>query len=117
MANPTAADRAEIKAAARRIVRRRDLPQTRNPAKYTWRDDEGTAQNTRLSKRDRQILEALLEGPIYCASPLRISDSVLRLRRDHGLPVKTEVFSERDGEEALTFGVYRVTGQVEREDA
>lgn len=107
----------EIRRKARRITRRADLPKTRAFARYVWKDDHGGECSTALQKRDRQVAEALIEGPLFCASPVRVSDSVLRLRRDHGLPVETEFFSERDGDESLTFGVYYLSADVAREGA
>ena len=105
----------EIRRKARRITRRADLPKTRELKRYTWRDGDGAEHSTAISKRDRQIAEALIAQPLFCASPVRVSDSVLRLRRDHGLPIETEIFSERDGGEALTFGIYHLTAEVIRE--
>lgn len=105
----------KIRAAARRIIRRADLPKSRTPAGYKWHDEAGSECATNLEKRDRQFFEALQQGPIFCASPVRLSDAVLRLRREHGLPVETEFFTERDGDEALTFGVYHLTAEVMRE--
>ena len=107
----------EIRRKARRITRRADLPKTRSFARYQWTNDHGEECATALQKRDRQVAEALMAGPLFCASPVRVSDSVLRLRRDHGLPVETEFFSESNGEEKLTFGVYWMAADVKREGA
>lgn len=100
-----------IRKDARRLDRRIKLPEARGPARFEWSDDSGEEHYIILSKRDRQVLQAIIEGPVYCASPIRLSDSVLRLRRDHGVPIETETFTERDGE-VLTFGVYFLTANV-----
>ncbi len=102
----------EIRQSAKRILRRADLPKSRNLAAYTWPTEDGGESRTIVAKRDRQVLDAIIDGPVFCASPVRVSDSVLRLRRDHGVPIETETFSERDGDESLTFGAYYLTADV-----
>ena len=106
---------AEIRRKARRITRRADLPQNRRLAAYSWPDGMGGECVAMVKNRDRQVADALIQGPLWCASPVRVSDSVLRLRRDHGLPIETEYFSERDGDEKLTYGAYHLTAEVTRE--
>ena len=96
----------EIRSKAKRITRRADLPQERGLAAYSWLDEGGEEARTMVSKRDRQVLDAIIASPVFCASPVRVSDSVLRLRRDHGVPILRKDFTERDGDESLTFGVY-----------
>lgn len=105
----------EIRRKARRINRRKDLPRARNLAFYSWRDAMGDTHSASLQKRDRQVLDALRVSPVWCASPVRIGDSVLRLRRDHSIPVETVYFHERDGDESITFGAYALTETIERE--
>lgn len=102
----------EIRQKAKRILRRADLPNARNLAAYTWLSNDGEESLTIVAKRDRQVLDAIIDSPVFCASPVRVSDSVLRLRRDHGLPIETETFSERDGDESLTFGAYYLAADV-----
>lgn len=55
-----------------------------------------------IKKRDRQVAETINKYPLFCASPLRLSDSVLRLRRDHGLNIETETYKGDNG----TYGIY-----------
>lgn len=104
---------AEIRQKAKRITRRADLPQQRTLAAYQWRDVIGETSKTLVGKRDRQVLDAIIATPVFCASPVRVSDSVLRLRRDHGLPIETETFTERDGDETLNFGAYYMDADVQ----
>lgn len=109
--------RAAIRHSARRITRRKDLPQARGFARFVWSGCNGEERSAFLQKRDRQVAEAIIDGPVYCASPVRVSDSVLRLRRDSGLPIETEFFNESDGNEKLTFGVYYLASPVRMEGA
>lgn len=102
-----------IRSRASRINLRADLPQSRNLTFYTWNGGECSAA---LQKRDKQVADALMASPLWCASPVRIGDSVLRLRRDHGLPVATQFYTEKDGDETLTFGAYYLTETVWRGD-
>jgi len=68
------------------IMAVRDLPQDRAPALFIVDND----RTTLIGKRLRQVLEALQKGPIFCASPVRLSDAVLILRRDYGVRIETE---------------------------
>lgn len=85
------------------IVNRSDYPDTREKQTYRVARD---GSEIVLSKRDRQALEALVIGPCFCASLTRLGDNVLRLRRDHGLDIKTE----RDVEYGPRF--YRLNDDV-----
>ena len=90
------------------IMSRSDLPTAREPARYEWTED-GKPHFAVLSKRNRQVLDALRRGPLYCASPVRLSDSVLILKRDYGIDIETLLFSG-DGESR--FGVYRLASDI-----
>lgn len=68
------------------IMAVRDLPQDRNTVLFTIDND----RTTLIGKRLRQVLEALQKGPIFCASPVRLSDAVLILRRDYGVRIETQ---------------------------
>lgn len=97
---------------ARWIRSRKDLPDTRDEADYFVLDGDGKSKTVTLSKRLRQVLEALLCGPIRCASPVRLSDAVLILRRDYGLNIETDFHTDGEGDEAVTFGVYTLVDDV-----
>lgn len=43
-----------------------------------------------LSKRWCDMFETLRRGPVYCASPVRLSDAVHVLRRDYQVPIETD---------------------------
>ncbi len=104
---------AEIRQKGQRITRRSDLPQARGLAAYIWNDPDVGEVRTIVSKRDRQVLDAIIKSPVFCASPIRVSDSVLRLRRDHGVPVLREDYTEQDGDETLNFGIYHLGANVQ----
>lgn len=63
-----------------------------NRAKQRYRID-GEAEIT-LSKRWRDMMDTLRKGPVYCASPVRLSDAVCVLRRDYQVPIETETTPE-----------------------
>ena len=93
------------------IISRRDLPPRRGTARFEVCKADGNCTTITLKNRKRQVLHALMESPIYCASPVRLSDIVLLLRGD-GIEIETEFFSENDGTENARFGVYVLTDQV-----
>ncbi len=101
-----------IRAKARRITRRSDLPQNRGMICIEWGDGGPESTSAILSKRDGQVAQAIMDGPVFCASPVRVGDSVLRLRRDYGLPIETARYEETDGDERLHFGIYVLTEPV-----
>ena len=107
----------EIKRRARRINRKAELPRERGLAFYRREDDWTGESLSSIKNRDRQIGEAIIGAPLYCASPLRISDAVLRLRRDHGWPIETEIYSEGAGEDRSIYGIYYLASPMVREDA
>lgn len=80
------------------IMSRRDLPQTRVPSSYLLKKETGDERTITLSHRYLQVFEALRIGPIHCASPLRLSDAVLILRRDYEVDIVTDFHTEGVGE-------------------
>lgn len=94
------------------VISRRDLPSRRGSARYEVCKADGKCETITLSNRKRQVLDALMRSPIYCASPVRLSDIVLLLRNDNGIGIETEFFQENDGIENTRFGVYVLTDQV-----
>ena len=97
---------------ARRIMRVTDLPQDRGPAKYEIRNGEGKPRVVTLSKRQRQIIDLLREGPVHCASPVRLSDTVHILKCGIGLDVKTEMFPGDPKTGSGAYGVYLLRSRV-----
>jgi len=43
-----------------------------------------------LANRKRQVVDTLLRSPVYCASTIRISDIVFRLKSEDGIGISTE---------------------------
>ncbi|MEM9910378.1 MAG: hypothetical protein AAF922_06300 [Pseudomonadota bacterium] len=42
-----------------------------------------------LSKRWQRMIETLKQGPVFCASPVRLSDAVFVLRSQYGVEIDT----------------------------
>lgn len=99
----------------RRIYRVADLPQDRRPATYTIANAGSDPINLTLDKRQRQVLDALMIGPVYSASPVRISDMVLLLR-EAGVDIETLRFDGDPGTGAGRFGIYVLRSAVARSD-
>lgn len=97
---------------ARWIMRRSDLPDTRIPQDYKITKADLSTRGAVLSKRKRQVIEALRIGPIYCASPVRLSDVVHILKREHQINIATDTFTDHADGETATFGVYRLVDTV-----
>lgn len=99
---------------AQRIFRVADLPKDRRPAQFRITRKDGARVPVILQKRRRQILELLMRGPVFCASPVRISDIVHLLKRETGLDVKTEYFPGDKQSGAGDYGVYFLRSHVAR---
>ena len=99
---------------AQRIWRVADLPKHRDPAWYGIRTGDEPERAYLLCKRQRQIMDLLIAGPVYCASPVRISDVVHILKRETGLAVETEFYPGDSETGAGTYGVYFLTSRVRR---
>lgn len=99
---------------ALRVEAWRDLPSDPAPARYRITGEDGTVHQITLAKGNRIILDALLNQPVYCASPVRISDRVCILRREYRVPITKEMFENDAATDRAKFGVYFLNGQVER---
>ena len=96
---------------ARHIWGKKDLPQDRAPWVYEIHNEEGKAQRIILKNRTRQTIDALNRGPIFAASPVRLSNSIMILRRDYGVEIETHIFSANDGSGG-SYGIYELTSRV-----
>ncbi|MEP5761156.1 MAG: hypothetical protein ABJ327_17940 [Litoreibacter sp.] len=96
------------------IMRRPDLPQSREPVSFEVNRDGVMPFVVTLEKRQRQVIEALMLTPLYCASPVRLSDVVHIVKREHGLDIETMFFSDETGPETATFGVYVLKDKLRR---
>jgi len=56
-------------------------------AKTTYCIDAET--NITLAKRWQKMFETLRRGPVFCASPVRLSDAVFVLRSEYGVEIDT----------------------------
>jgi hypothetical protein len=97
-----------------RIWRVADLPRSRGAAKYRIEDGNGQGGIVTLSKRRRQVMDLLMQGPVYCASPVRISDIVHLLKRETGVEVDTEYYPGDKETGDGTYGVYLLRSTVTR---
>ncbi len=97
---------------AQRIMRVADLPQTRSPAQYEVQNGDEPPKTVTLEKRQRQIMDLLIRGPVYCASPVRLSDVVHILKRDIGLDVETKMYPGNPITGSGAYGVYFLKSPV-----
>lgn len=95
-----------------RITRWRDLPSLSTPATYEVQSPDGDSRKVFLKAGNRRVLEGLRKGPLYCASPVRLSDRVLILKRDYGLNIRTEIYDTDRATDSERFGVYFLDDRV-----
>ena len=101
---------------ALRVERWSDMPKGTAPARYEITSEDGTTKTVTLAKGNRIILDALIQQPVYCASPVRISDRVCILRRDYGVPITKEMYSNDTATDRAKYGVYFLGKGVRRID-
>ena len=99
---------------ALRVDAWRDLPQDSAAARYKITRDDGSVCVITLAKGNRIILDALLKQPVYCASPVRISDRVCILRHEYSVPITKKMYENDAATDRAKFGVYFLDGCVER---
>lgn len=72
------------------IMSVKDLSDLKNPEHYSIDSEyKGTIKN-----RHPDILETLLNSPLFCTIPERLSDEVLHLKRDFDVSIDTETNGE-----------------------
>jgi len=91
----------------------RDLPPDRNPARFRVTNAIGRCHEIKLKQGNRVVLEALMMQPLYCASPVRISDRVSILKHKFSIAVDTKDY-EIDTMIGGRFGIYFLDCQTER---
>jgi hypothetical protein len=101
---------------ALRVAAWRDLPKNGAAARYKITREDGGVSVITLAKGNRIILDALLKQPVYCASPVRISDRVCILRHEYSVPIIKEMYENDAATDRAKFGVYFLDGCVERLD-
>ncbi|SFG68929.1 hypothetical protein [Sulfitobacter dubius] len=96
-----------------RNSRWRDFPNTVSPAQYRITDETGKAHTVTVSKNKRRVLEGLMRAPMYCASPVRISDLVHILKRDYGVDIAMDLYANDNETDRAKFGIYTLKSKVE----
>jgi hypothetical protein len=99
-----------------RVEAWRDLPKDGAATRYKITREDGGVSVITLAKGNRIILDALLKQPVYCASPVRISDRVCILRHEYSVPIIKEMYENDAETDRAKFGVYFLDGCVERLD-
>lgn len=91
---------------------RHDLPQDKSPRTFRISDGHKTVVLT-WAHTKRQVLELLMQGTLYCGSPVRLSEIVAQLRKD-GVPIVTErlLTVAADGTRSR-YGFYRLDTHFE----
>ena len=97
-----------------RVQSWRDLPKERSIARYEVPAADGKARVITLKSGNRVILDALIDRPLFCASPVRISDRVCILRHEYGVPIDREMYDGDDATDGQRFGVYFIGKGVRR---
>lgn len=95
------------------IMGNHSLPQDFETARYKATDSNGKIKLFTASKRQRQVVEALSESPLYCASPIRLSHYVDLLREQLGDDaIATDWYSVKEPF-PNRYGVYRFNVDIE----
>ncbi len=102
---------------AKRIYRWADLPDATEPALFRITDPGHEPRVIGASKHKRQVLEGLMQHPLYAASYCRLSDQVLPLRRDDGVDIACEMYRNDPETGREKYGVYVLKSKVERIDS
>lgn len=98
---------------AQRMSRWADFPSAGKVQNFKVRSADGVERLECITGRGTiRVLLALINGPLFCASPVRISDRVLLLKRDYGLTIRTETYSNDKETDRMRFGVYFLDDQV-----
>jgi len=97
---------------AKRVYRWADLPSLTTPARYRITDPDQEPCEFVVANHPRQVLEGLMRHPIYAASYCRISDQVLPLRRDHGIDIECQMYSNDPETGRSRYGVYTLVSKV-----
>lgn len=99
---------------ALRVQAWRDLPRDRAAARYKITCADGDFRLITLSKGNRIVLDALILQPLFCASPVRISDRVCILRHDYNVRIIKRMYENDAATDRAKFGVYFLAAKVER---
>ena len=90
-----------------------NLPNEKAPARFKIADGTGESRTVTLSKNKRRILEGLMKQPMYCASPVRISDIVCILKTDYDINIHMKLYASDRETDRAKYGVYTLMDRVE----
>lgn len=76
------------------VLSLRDISRHRSLGEYELPGDDGETRRVFLRKRKRQFIDTVLNGPLYCASTVRLGDIVFRLKEDDEVYCTTETTDE-----------------------
>lgn len=99
-------------ASTQRIMRRADLFPDRHSVWAQIHNEGAEPKKARLSKSKLQVVGTLKRGPVYAASPVRISDIVHLLKRDVGLDIETKMYPGDPVTGSGPYGVYFLKSKV-----
>lgn len=91
-----------------RVWSSRDLSQDRTLTRHRIRNSNGSVSTIVVKNRVGQVLNSLLDSPIFCASPVRISEAIRILRHELGVEIETQRFEGQNGQ----YGIYVLTCEV-----
>lgn len=91
---------------ALRVQTRDAMCKAISPATYRVINEDGNQSAITVSKGNRIVLDTLLKQPVFCASPVRISDNVCILRNEYGVPITKEMYENDSATGRAKFGVY-----------
>ena len=87
----------------------RELPATIKPAKYRICNENGKEITAYISKKQRQVLEAVMQKPVVAASRCRISNCISLLKNNYGVQIDTLMFESGEG----CYRIYFLKSDVE----
>lgn len=100
----------------KRVYGWHNLKPTTDYAPYSVADEGRETRKIIVGKQQRQVLEGLMEGPIYAASFCRVGNQVLALRHEHGIDIACDMYSNDPETGRERYGVYRLVSNVRRVD-
>lgn len=95
------------------IHSRKDLDPNVSKAKFRITKPTGKSFEIVLRKRQKQTLQAIMIGPVYCASVIRLGEYVSHLKHKHGVDIKTDWYRDKDGGLDTRYGTYTLKDDVE----
>lgn len=96
----------------KRVYSWADLLSATEPRTFLVSEPGQEPREITVAKHKRQVLEGLMHGPIYAASYCRISDQVLLLRRDEGVSIRCDMYSNDPETGRKRYGVYVLESEV-----